>query len=51
VPELAQRNPANLLNRMTAVNTEQGLVERMPTLTDVESWVNQAKELPRILTY
>jgi uncharacterized membrane protein HdeD (DUF308 family)/predicted flap endonuclease-1-like 5' DNA nuclease len=51
VPELAQRNAANLLNRMTAVNTEQSLVERMPTLSDVESWVRQAKELPRIITY
>jgi predicted flap endonuclease-1-like 5' DNA nuclease len=51
VPELAQRNAANLLNRMTAVNSEQSIVERMPTLADVESWVRQAKELPRIITY
>ena len=51
VPELAQRNAANLLNRMTAVNTEQGIAHALPTLVDVEDWIRQAKELPRIITY
>jgi uncharacterized membrane protein HdeD (DUF308 family) len=46
---LAQRNPANLLNRMIAVNTERAWSNGCQP-SPVESWVNQAKEL-RILTY
>ena len=51
VPELAQRVPANLLKKMTEVNAEKELVRRMPSLEQVESWVSQAKSLPRIVTY
>jgi uncharacterized membrane protein HdeD (DUF308 family)/predicted flap endonuclease-1-like 5' DNA nuclease len=51
IAELAQRNPANLLNRITAVNAEHGLVVKLPSLTEVEDWIRQAKELPRIVTY
>lgn len=51
VPELAQRNPENLLEKMTAVNMEKNLVRRLPVLSQVRSWVDQAKALPRIVTY
>lgn len=51
VPELAQRNPAHLLEKMTAVNAEKKLVRRLPVLSQVQDWVEQAKNLPRILTY
>lgn len=51
VPELAQRKPENLLEKMTAVNAEKKLVRRMPVLSQVQSWVEQAKELPRVVTY
>lgn len=51
VPELAQRNPQNLLEKMTAVNAEKKLVRRMPTLAQVQSWVEQAKGLPRVIEY
>ncbi len=51
VTELAQRNAANLLNRMTAVNTEQGIAITLPTLVEVEDWIRQTKELPRVITY
>lgn len=51
VPELAQRNPANLHQKMAEVNAEKNLVRRLPALSQVEDWVAQAKELPRVLTY
>jgi predicted flap endonuclease-1-like 5' DNA nuclease len=51
VPELAQRNPQNLYQKLGEVNTEKKLVRHMPSQGQVESWVAQAKELPRVITY
>lgn len=51
VPELAQRKPENLLEKMTAVNGEKNLVRRLPVLSQVTDWVEQAKQLPRVITY
>ena len=51
VPELAQRAPASLLEKMTAANTQKKMVRRLPTKAQVESWVTQAKSLPRVITY
>jgi predicted flap endonuclease-1-like 5' DNA nuclease len=51
VPELAQRNPQNLYQKMKEVNAEKKLVRQLPSLTQVESWVEQAKGLPRVITY
>lgn len=51
VPELAQRNAANLTEKMEEVNEEKKLVRRTPSLTMVEKWVEEAKSLPRKLTY
>jgi predicted flap endonuclease-1-like 5' DNA nuclease/uncharacterized membrane protein len=51
VPELAQRVPANLLEKMGASNAQRKMVRRLPVLPQVESWVSQAKELPRKITY
>ncbi len=51
VPELAQRNPENLYKKMLEVNEVKKVVRRPPSLKQVQSWVAQAKELPRILTY
>ena len=47
VVELAQRNPENLYNKMLQVNEEKNLVNRTPHLSEVKSWVEQAKSLPR----
>jgi predicted flap endonuclease-1-like 5' DNA nuclease len=47
VKELAQRNAANLHAKLAEVNAKLGLVKRVPRLSDVEKWVEQAKELPR----
>lgn len=51
VPELAQRNPENLLAKMTTVNEEKKLVRRLPVLSQVTDWVEQAKQLARVITY
>lgn len=51
VPELAQRNPANLHHTLIEVNEEKELVRRVPGENQVKEWVDQAKELPRVITY
>ena len=51
IPELAQRNPANLYQKLVQVNQERKLVRRLPTLAQVEAWVEQAKVLPRTIIY
>lgn len=51
VPELAQRNAANLAEKMVEVNDAKKLCRRTPTGTDVEKWVAEAKTLPRALEY
>lgn len=47
VPELAQRNPENLYLTMKEINDKKQLVRRLPSLTQIESWINEAKTLPR----
>lgn len=51
IPELAQRNPANLYQTLVEVNEEKELVRRVPGENQVKEWVEQAKELPRVITY
>lgn len=51
VPELAQRNPANLYQKLVEVNESKKLVRRLPSEAEVETWVTQAKELPRVIRY
>jgi predicted flap endonuclease-1-like 5' DNA nuclease len=51
VVELANRVPENLLGKMIEVNTTKKLVRKAPALSQVQSWVAQAKKLPRVLTY
>ncbi len=51
VPELAQRVPANLLEKIAAANAQKKMVRRLPDLSQVESWIAQAKSLPRIINY
>ena len=51
VVELAQRNPANLFEKLSEVNTEKSLVRKLPTAAEVEDWVSQAKDLPRMISY
>ena len=51
VPELAQRNAENLYAKVVATNQEKKLVRRLPTLKQVTDWIQQAKGLPRVVTY
>jgi predicted flap endonuclease-1-like 5' DNA nuclease len=51
VVELATRNADNLYQKMVATNEEKKLVRKLPTAAQVAGWVEQAKQLPRVLTY
>ena len=53
VVELAQRNPGNLYETIIEKSRETGtqIVRRPPGKKQVESWVKQAKKLPRMLEY
>ncbi len=51
VPELAKRVPANLAKKMEEINTAKKLTRKLPTEKQVADWVEQAKKLPRAITY
>lgn len=51
VPELAQRVPANLHEKMAAANAQKKMVRHLPALAQVEKWVAQAKSVPRKINY
>jgi predicted flap endonuclease-1-like 5' DNA nuclease len=51
VPELAQRNPENLYQKLVAANQEKKRVRKLPDQAQVSDWVKQAKQLPRVITY
>ncbi len=51
VPELAHRNAANLQAKMEEINNEKSLVRKTPALSQVEDWIAQAKELPKVVTH
>lgn len=47
VVELAQRKADNLLAKMAEINAAKNLVNRLPSLKIIESWIRAAKSLPR----
>ena len=51
VPELAQRNADNLYVTLGEVNAQKHLVRKRPSKQQVADWIEQAKSLPRKLTY
>ncbi len=51
VPELAQRNAANLYAKVVEVNNEKKLVRSLPSEKQISDWVVQAKQLDRALFY
>jgi predicted flap endonuclease-1-like 5' DNA nuclease len=51
VPELAQRNPSNLYQKMIDVNETKRLVRNLPSEKQVSDWVEQAKILGRVIHY
>ncbi|MDY7026097.1 MAG: DUF4332 domain-containing protein [Pseudomonadota bacterium] len=51
VPELKMRKPENLHAKMAEVNEAKKLVRQVPGLSQVESWVEQAKTLEKKVTH
>lgn len=51
VKELRHRSPENLHKRLEEVNAERKLCNRVPALKEVERMIEQAKELPPVVTY
>ncbi len=51
VVDLARRNAKNLYEKMVEVNAEKKKVRKLPTQSQVENWVAQAKNLPRVINY
>lgn len=51
VPELAQRNAANLREKLVAVNEQKKLTRQVPSESQVTVWVEEAKKLPRIISH
>ncbi len=51
VPELATRNPSNLHAKLLEVIEQKRIYRTPPELSAVESWVAQAKKLPRAIQY
>lgn len=51
VPELAQRNAANLAEKMVAVKEEKHLTKTVPTEAMITKWINEAKTLPRAVSH
>ena len=51
VKELAQRNADSLHAKMAAANEEKQVVRQVPGLKIVNSWITEAKSLPRKVSY
>jgi len=51
IPELAQRKAENLLQKLVETNQAKKLVKKLPTLSQITGWIEQAKQLPRQITY
>lgn len=51
VKELRNRNAANLAVKINEVNDAKKLARAVPTESQVQGWIDQAKELPPKVTY
>ena len=51
VVELARRVAQNLYQKMLEANVQKKLVRRPPTEAQVADWIEQAKKLPRVVSY
>jgi predicted flap endonuclease-1-like 5' DNA nuclease len=51
VPELAQRNPANLAAALNEANESKRLVRSVPSESQVQAWVAEAKTLPPVVLH
>lgn len=51
VVELAHRNAEHLTEAMAKANEAKKIVRRLPVLSQVQNWIEQAKKLPRVVNY
>lgn len=51
VVELSARRADNLAAKMAEVNAEKKLVRQVPTEAQVAAWIEDARTLPRVMTY
>ena len=51
VPELAQRKSQNLYAKLVEINEAKNLVRKLPSEGQVEEWIRQAADLPRVIQY
>ena len=51
VKELRHRIAANLEPKLVAINDEKGLCNRVPSVTELQRMIDQAKDLPPVVTY
>jgi predicted flap endonuclease-1-like 5' DNA nuclease len=51
VVELANRRADNLAKKLAEVNEEMKFVRHLPTEAQVAEWIEEAKALPRAMTY
>jgi len=49
--ELANRRADHLYQKMVEINLEKKLVRRVPSLSQVEDWIAEAKQLPPVVTH
>lgn len=51
VKEFAHRNPENLEKTMKEVNEKEHRTKRVPTVAQLKKMIDEAKELPAVVTY
>ena len=51
IVELSKRDGEHLYHKMVEVNKAKNLVNHMPGMKQVKRWIDQAKKLPRVVTY
>ncbi len=51
VVELSKRDAENLYKKMTEVSKAKNVVNHLPGKNQVKKWIDQAKKLPRVVTY
>jgi predicted flap endonuclease-1-like 5' DNA nuclease len=51
VVELSKRVAENLYSKMLEVNKAKNLTNQMPGVKAVKKWIEQAKKLPRVVSY
>jgi predicted flap endonuclease-1-like 5' DNA nuclease len=51
VRELAKRKAENLFETMKKVNEEKNKVNRLPSVSQIQNWIDAAKSLPKGITY